>query len=217
MSIFYGRTNIVEKKTSGLQWNIMTSKQAPTSSTPGQVGDVIIITEADVEKIKTIVTKDVTDPTLQDNAINVFEDFSKNKILVNSIDGFNVYLQAYTQNIKLNGESIIAIVYFYDGLTRDWIQYPSAYRDNLSVRTFTGQDLDSIFDELWPGIAYTDQINENSIITPIIRQQLNDSLDVANFTGTNLDIDSFWGGPTITGNAILRTSNFLGNDELELS
>ena len=197
MSTFYGKTNAVEKK--GLKWNIMASEEIPTSSTPGKVGDVIIITSQNVKKIKKVATKKITDSDLQDNTINVFEDFTKDRILVNSSDGFNIYLQSTMQNIILDGESLIASVYFYDGLTNSWIPYSSAYIDNLSVSSFTGQDID--VDTYWSLPELIEDLDEEKILPTIDRVNVNDTMNSASFTGTTLDVDDYWFTLTLTEDA----------------
>lgn len=186
--IIYGDTN-AKISHNRIKWNIMASTEVPDENTPGQIGDVIIVTNADVKKIKYVATKDISDSNLQDNSINVYEDFTQDHILVNESNGFKMYLQGTQQNIMLNGSVMIANVFFYDGLTNSWKQYNSAYKEALNVNSFTGSNIN--VDNLWT-LSYTDSINENRLLPPIHREQIADSFTAEAFTGANLEVNALY-------------------------
>ncbi len=183
--IIYGDTN-AKISHNRIKWNIMASTEVPDENTPGKIGDVIIVTSADVKKIKYVATKDISDSNLQDNSINVYEDFTQNHMLVNESNGFKMYIQGTQQNIMLNGSVMIANVFFYDGLTNSWKQYNSAYKEALNVNSFTGSNIN--VDELW-ALSYTDSINENRLLPPMHKEQIADTLIALTFAGANLDVD----------------------------
>lgn len=186
--IIYGDTN-AKISHNRIKWNIMASTEVPDENTPGKIGDVIIITSADVKKIKYVATKDISDSNLQDNSINIYEDFTQNHILVNESNGFKMYIQGTQQNIMLNGSVMIANVFFYDGLTNSWKQYNSAYKEALNVNSFTGSNIN--VDELWT-LSYTDSINENRLLPPMHKEQIADALTSLTFAGANLDVDTLY-------------------------
>jgi hypothetical protein len=201
--IIYGDTN-AKISHNRIKWNIMASTEVPTSETPGKIGDVIIVTTADVKKIKYVATKDMATEQLQDNSVNIYEDFTKQRVLVNESNGFKMYIQGTQQNIMLNGSIMIANVFFYDGLTGEWISYASAYKEALNVNSFTGQNLAAILDEIWSGPECTDEINEGSLLPTMVRQYPAETMIVADFTGSNLNVDACWGGPSLTGEALIN-------------
>lgn len=186
--IIYGDTN-AKISHNRIKWNIMASTEVPDENTPGKIGDVIIITNADVKKIKYVATKDISDSNLQDNSINVYEGFTQNHILVNESNGFKMYIQGTQQNVMLNGNVMIANVFFYDGLTNSWKQYNSAYKEALNVNSFTGSNIN--VDDLWT-LSYTDSINENRLLPPMHKEQIADTLIALTFAGANLDVDTLY-------------------------
>lgn len=194
--IIYGDTN-AKISHNRIKWNIMASTEVPTSETPGQIGDVIIVTSADVKKIKYVATIDYADE-LQDNSINVYEDFSQNHILVNESNGFKMYIQGTQQNIMVEGETMIANVFFYDGLTNSWKQYNSAYKEAINLYSFTGQNIN--FNESWGGPGYTEEASVR--IPPIHTTTPNDIVDVDNFTGIEIAFNDLYPGWSITENVV---------------
>lgn len=186
--IIYGDTN-AKISHNRIKWNIMASTEVPDENTPGKIGDVIIVTSADVKKIKYVATKDISDSNLQDNSINVYEDFTQDHMLVNESNGFKMYIQGTQQNIMLNGSVMIANVFFYDGLTNSWKQYNSAYKEALNVNSFTGSNIN--VDDLWT-LSYTDSINENRLLPPMHKEQIADTLIALTFAGANLDVDTLY-------------------------
>lgn len=201
--IIYGDTN-AKISHNRIKWNIMASTEVPTSETPGKIGDVIIVTSADVKKIKYVATKDMATEQLQDNSVNIYEDFTKQRVLVNESNGFKMYIQGTQQNIMLNGSVMIANVFFYDGLTGEWVSYASAYKDALNVNSFTGQNLAEALDEIWGGPECTDSLDEERLLPTIEKQVISDPFTFANFGGSNLDLDACWGGPTLTDEALIN-------------
>lgn len=172
---------------SNLKWNIIATTTKPTNETPGQIGDIIIITDQDVSKLKTVVTKDMSDTNLANNAINVYEDFTRQAILVNVLNGFKMYLFANGQNIILDNEEFRTEVYFYDGRTNSWIQCPSSYRDILDLNSFTGKNLD--VDAYWNFPELTESVE--TILPPVISNQFTDTFDIISVSGsTAIDVDS---------------------------
>ena len=186
--IIYGDTN-AKISHNRIKWNIMASTEVPDENTPGKIGDVIIVTSADVKKIKYVATKDISDSNLQDNSINVYEDFTQDHMLVNESNGFKMYIQGTQQNIMLNGSVMIANVFFYDGLTNSWKQYNSAYKEALNVNSFTGSNIN--VDELWT-LSYTDSINESRLLPPMHKEQIADTLIALTFAGASLDVDTLY-------------------------
>lgn len=210
----YGNTN-AKVSHNRIRWNIKASTEVPTSETEGHLGDIIVVTSADIKKLKYVATKDITDGQLQDNSINIYEDFTKPRILVNKSNGFNMYLQGTMQNILLNGESVIANVYFYDALTGDWVSFSSAYKEALNLNTFTGQNIN--VDELWNIPEFVDTINEDSLLPTIVKPQTVDNLTILDFTGQSLDVDTLWNNVSFTDAASLRTSSFNENEDIEIN
>ena len=201
--IIYGDTN--EKISHNrIKWNIKGTTEVPTSETPGKIGDVLVITSnADlIKKLKYVATKGYTEE-LQDNSINVYEDFTQTKALVNSNKGFKLYLFANQQNVMVDGSVLIANVFFYDGLTNSWKQYNSAYKEALNVNSFTGANIN--VDTLWSVPTLTDSISEEGILPTIDRVQETDNLSVAAFTGSNIDVDTLWSAiATFTDSASIQ-------------
>ncbi len=196
---------------SGIKWNIKASTDVPVNQIPGKPGDIIVVTDRNIKKLKYVATKNASDVELQNNSINVYEDFNQPRMLVNENNGFKMYMYGISQNIVLNEEVIVANVYFYDGLTEQWIPLTSAYREALNVNSFTGQNIN--IDELW-SIDYTDNINEEGILPTIVKPQATDVLTVLSFTGQDIDIDTYWDMVTITDTATLRTSSLEENDDI---
>lgn len=180
----FGNTN-AKVSHNRIKWNIKASTEVPTSETEGHLGDVIVVTSANIKKLKFVATNNGNEE-LQDNSINVYEDFSVDKILVNKSNGFDMYIFGTSQNIMLNGETIIANVFFYDALTENWVQLQSAYRDAINLNSFTGQNIN--VDELW-NISFTDSIEVE--LPTIIRQQYNDAFNIETFSGCQLDVDDY--------------------------
>lgn len=201
--IIYGDTN-AKISHNRIKWNIMASTEVPDENTPGKIGDVIIITNADVKKIKYVATKDVSDSELQDNSINVYEDFTQNHILVNESNGFKMYIQGTQQNIMLNGEVMIANVFIYDGLTNSWRQFLSAYKDAINLNSFTGQNLIAILDEIWGGPEYTEEVNEGSMLPTMVTPEVSESFTMASFSGSTLDFETLYSGVTFTDEALIN-------------
>lgn len=172
---------------SNLKWNIIATTTKPTNETPGQIGDIIIITDQDISKLKTVVTKDMADTNLANNAINVYEDFNQQAILVNVLNGFKMYLFANGQNIILDGEEFRTNVYFYDGRTNSWIECLSSYRDILDLNKFIGKTLD--VDTYWGFPELSESVD--TILPPVIKEELSDTFDVISFSGcTSIDVDN---------------------------
>ena len=172
---------------SNLKWNIIASTTKPTNETPGQIGDIIIITDQDISKLKTVVTKDMADTNLANNAINVYEDFNQQAILVNVLNGFKMYLFANGQNIILDGEEFRTNVYFYDGRTNSWIECLSSYRDILDLKKFIGKTLD--VDTYWGFFELSESVD--TILPPVIKEELSDTFDVISFSGcASIDVDN---------------------------
>lgn len=209
----YGNTN-AKVSHNRIRWNIKASTEVPTSETVGHLGDVIVVTSADIKKLKYVATNNGSEE-LQDNSINVYEDFTAERILVNESNGFDMYLFTTQQNIVLNGEVIIANVYFYDGLSNSWVQLQSAYREVLNLNTFTGQDLIRNLDEVWNGLDYVDAIDENNLLPTIIKpSNTADTLVFDEFSCKNIDVDEEWNGFTYIDTAVLRTSNMSEGDDV---
>lgn len=200
--IIYGDTN-AKISHNRIKWNIKATTEVPTSETPGQIGDILIVTSSAelVKKIKYVATKAITDSELQDNSINVYEDFTQTKILVNRNNGFNMYIWAAQQNIMVGGEVMIANVFFYDGLTNSWKQYNSAYKEALNVNSFTGANIN--VDELW-SLSYTDSINEGRLLPPMHKEQIADSFTAETFAGASLDVDTLYLGWDLSEDLIVN-------------
>lgn len=205
--IIYGDTN-AKISHNRIKWNIMARTEVPDENTPGQIGDVIVITSQDIKKLKFVATNDGSQQ-LQDNSINVYEDYTVDKILVNQSNGFNMYIFGSSQNIMLNGETIAANVYFYDGSTNSWVQFTSAYRDAINLNSFTGQNIN--IDEIWM-LSFTDSL-DNITIPPIVAEQYSDTVDMTSFSGCQLDLDDFVSQlmPTVTESATIN--NLTQNSE----
>lgn len=195
----YGDTN-AKVSHNRIKWNIKASTEVPTSETEGHLGDVIVVTSANIKKLKFVATNNGNEE-LQDNSINVYEDFNVDKILVNNNNGFDMYLFGSSQNIMLNGEVVIANVFFYDALTNSWVQFQSAYRDAINLNTFTGQDLVRVLDTLWP-ISYTESVNENEMLPTIIKPLVSDTVDIDDFSGKELSVDNLWDMFTFSESAV---------------
>jgi hypothetical protein len=200
--IIYGDTN-AKISHNRIKWNIKATTEVPTSETPGQIGDILIVTSSAelVKKIKYVATKAITDTDLQNNSINVYEDFTRDRVLVNRNNGFNMYIWATQQNIMVNGEVMIANVFFYDGLTNSWKQYNSAYKEALNVNSFTGANIS--VDELW-SLSYTDSLNEGRLLPPMHREQIADSFTAETFVGTGLDVDTLYPGWDLSEDLIVN-------------
>lgn len=198
--IIYGDTN-AKVSHNRIKWNIMASTEVPDSSVEGHIGDVIVITSADISKVKNVATISGGEE-LQDNSINVYEDFSVTPLWVNESNGFDMYLFGTSQNIILDGNTIIANVYFYDGLTNDWVQMTSAYRDALNVSSFTGANIN--VDELWSMPTITDELNEDNLLPTIVRQSFSDAFNVESFSGCQLDLEDYISQmmPSLTENIV---------------
>lgn len=211
--IIYGDTN-AKISHNRIKWNIKASTEVPDENTPGQIGDVIIVTSVDVKKIKDVATIAGSEE-LQDNAINAYLDFSQQRILVNESKGFDMFLFAALQNVVLNGETIIANVYFYDGLTNEWVECQSAYREALNLSSFSAKNLIPQIDELWHGLTYEDDINDDPGDTPIqptiVKPEANDSMIIANFSGAGIDVDTEWAGLSLQDGATIKN---LTNDNV---
>ena len=196
MATIYGDTN-AKVSHNRIKWNIEATTEVPTSATPGQIGDILIVTSSAelVKKIKYVATKALTDADLQNNSINVYEDFTKDRVLVNRNNGFNMYIWASQQNIMVDNAIMIANVFFYDGITNSWKQYNIAYKDAINLKSFTGQNLATILNEIWGGTTYTDILaNEGHLIPPLHDVEANDAFIYANFTGCDLNVDNLWAG-----------------------
>ena len=152
---------------------------------------------------------------LQDNAINAYLDFSQQRILVNESKGFDMFLFAALQNVVLNGETIIANVYFYDGLTGEWVEFQSAYREALNLSSFSAKNLIPQIDELWHGLTYEDDINDDPGDTPmqptIVKPEANDSMIIADFSGAGINVDTEWSGLSLQDGATIKN---LTNDNV---
>lgn len=172
----------------GLKWNIKASAIAPTNETPGIMGDIIVVTDDEdlVKKIKYIANRNPNSTDLIDNSITVYYDSVAERIVVNEISHFQCILQGKTQNVIVDGISYGLDVYFYDGYTHTWVGTTTAYRDNISINSFSGKDLDidltlsSIFERITESVV-------NDKRTPVVVTS-SDTFAIDDFGGCDIDV-----------------------------
>lgn len=181
---------------SGIKWSISTMSPTEypnydsiiTSRTDGKMGDIIVITDENIKRLR-YVANVFENTEEQNDSVNIYINDSAPNRRINYFNGWYFDAKFYSQIIVINNKTMFCPVYFWNDFNNRFesIQIGYIFKDNLSLNSFTGMDLD--VDECMSTLDIEQELNNYEIIIPIIVRDLNDVLSLDSFTGMDIDVD----------------------------
>lgn len=191
MSVFYGKSNLNFTQ-AGIKWNIKTIDNAANLPAVGKPGEVYVLTDKNINKLKKVATIFEGDD-LVDNAINLFYQESTDSKRINYYWGWYFDFKFNSQSILLDGKGLFTYVYFWDMNVNDWVAIQVSYNFNEKFNSmeFMGKNID--IENIYPNL-YNFEVDVQNIIVlePINTPPISESMNAGHFIGDNLDFDTYY-------------------------
>lgn len=187
MAIFYGKSN-VNFTQAGIKWNIKKIDSAEHLPLVGKPGEVYVLTDKNINKLKKVATIFEGDELL-DNAINIYyQDLTDSK-RINYYWGWYFDFKFNSQTTLLNGKLVPTYVYFWDINTSQWVAIQVSYnfREKINSFNFIGENINinTLYPDLYDmSVDIMNTIEEEYTKLPSILETFNSS----NFVGENINI-----------------------------
>lgn len=192
MAIFYGKSNLNFTQ-AGIKWNIKKITNRNQLPAVGSPGEVYILTDKNINKIKKVATIFEGDD-LVDNAINLFYQESTDSKRINDYWGWKFDFKFNSQTTLLNGKLIPTYVYFWDMNVNDWVEIQVSYnfKEKVSTLQFIGTSIN--IDNLCPSVINNFDVEISNIIEEefIYTPSTSETFSVLSFIGKDINISSLY-------------------------
>lgn len=193
MAIFYGKSNLNFTQ-AGIKWNIKRIASKSQLPVNGKPGEVYILTDKNINKIKKVATIFEGDD-LVDNAINLFYQESTDSKRINDYWGWKFDFKFNSQTTLLNGKLIPTYVYFWDMNVNDWVEIQVSYNFNEKVKTMEFMSKNLNIENLYPDLGITNyEFNVNNILLleNIVIPAIVENINTLEFMGADINMTNIY-------------------------
>lgn len=188
-------------------WNFSVSNTPPDYE--GSMGDVVLITDANIDNLKTVINVDLNKEKPIDNCLNLIIDENESNICIANLNGWKYYIKTSGNVAMVNGSPLSCRIYIWDINEKAWVvSNPlNIYFETLEFNKFFGIN-ELSFGGYFDRFNLSENVSTNVVIPTVYEAKEN--LVLGNFFGSNLtDNISYFGQfnlVEITDNIITKTN-----------
>lgn len=187
-------------------WNFSVSNTPPDYE--GSMGDVVLITDANIDNLKTVINIDLDKEKPIDNCLNLIIDENESNICIANLNGWKYYIKTSGNVAMVNGSPLSCRIYIWDINEKAWVvSNPlNIYFETLEFNKFFGIN-ELSFGGYFDRFNLSENVNTNVVIPTVY--EVKENLVLLDFLGSSLtDSVSYFGQfnlVEITDNIITKT------------
>ena len=163
-------------------WNFSVSNIPPDYD--GSMGDVVLITDANIENLKNVINIDLNIEKPIDNCLNLIIDENKDNICIANLNGWKYYIKTSGNVAMINGSPLSCRVYIWDINEKAWVvSNPlNIYFETLEFNKFFG--INELSFGYFDRFNLSENINTNVVIPTIY--EVKENIVLLDFFGSSL-------------------------------
>ena len=164
-------------------WNFSVSNVPPDYD--GSMGDVVLITDANIENLKNVINIDLNREKPIDNCLNLIIDENKNNICIANLNGWKYYIKTSGNVAMINGSPLSCRVYIWDINEKAWVvSNPlNIYFETLEFNKFFGVN-ELSFDGYFDRFNLSERVDTNVVIPTVY--EVKENIVLLDFFGSSL-------------------------------
>lgn len=163
-------------------WNFSVSNTPPDYE--GSMGDVVLITDTNIDNLKNVINVDLNKDKPIDNCLNLIIDENESNICIANLNGWKYYIKTSGNVAMVNGSPLSCRVYIWDINEKAWVvSNPlNIYFETVEFNKFFG--INELSFSYFDRFKLSEKVNTNVVIPTVY--EVKENILLLDFFGSSL-------------------------------